>query len=257
MELIDTHAHLTFDELVADVDQVLSRSRLVGVRKWITVGTDSEHNRKAVELTRMHEGIFAAVGIHPHHAKDVTSDDMALLRELAQEEKVVAIGETGLDFHYNFSRQDAQRQIFRAQLDMAAEFNLPVVVHCRNAFEETLAILTDFTGKLKGVVFHCYSEGAPQAEALLERGYFLSFTGIVTFNSGNQVREAAAIVPTDRMMIETDCPYISPVPVRNQRPCEPALLIHTAQKIAEIKQIPLDRLALELSNTSKTFFGIS
>lgn len=257
MELIDTHAHLTFDELAADLDRVLSRSRVVGVGRWITVGTDSEHNRKAVELARTHEGMYAAVGIHPHHAKDVTSDDMALLRELAREAKVVAIGETGLDFHYNFSKQDAQREVFRSQLKMASEFDLPVVVHCRNAFEETVAILAEFTGKLKRVVFHCYSEGASQAKILLERGYFLSFTGIVTFTSGGQVREAAAIIPTDRMMIETDCPYISPAPVRNQRPCEPALLIHTAQKIAEIKQMPLDQLAFELSGTSRGFFGIA
>ncbi len=256
MELIDTHSHLTFDELRKDVDQVLSRSRVAGVTTWITVGTDSENNRSVVELAAEYDNLYAAVGIHPHHAKDVGTEDIALLKELARNEKVVAIGEAGLDFHYNFSGQDAQRRIFCAQLDLADELDLPIIVHCRDAFDETLAILNDFAGSLGRVVFHCYSGTVEQTRMLLDRGWYISFTGIVTFRNAEQTRQAVEIVPLDRMMIETDCPYISPEPVRNIRPCEPALLIHTAQKIAELKGISLPDLAGAVTATSRKFFNL-
>ncbi len=256
MELIDTHGHLIFGELAGNIDEVIGRSIEAGVSRWITVGTDPDQNEKVLALLGKYDNLFAAVGFHPHCAKDISDDDLAALREYAQEDKVVAIGETGLDYHYNFSKQDAQKHIFGAQLRIAEELGLPVVIHCRNAFDDTLAILNEFAGQLKNVVFHCYGGTREQTEMLLEKGYYLSFTGIVTFKKSDDVRAAAKLVPLNRMMIETDCPYISPEPVRNKRPCEPAMLIHTARKLAEIHDMPLEDFAAAVTRTSEEFFNL-
>lgn len=256
MELIDTHAHLTFKELASDIDAVLSRSVAAGVTKWITVGTVPGEMNLAVDLAARHENMWAGLGYHPHYAKDVSEADIELLKELCANDKVVAIGETGLDFHYNFSAEDAQKQLFRTHLEIAAEFDKPVIVHTRNAFDPTMDILAEFDGKLKDVVIHCYSGTEEQTKLVLSRGYHVSFTGIVTFKGSPETRRAAAMVPLDRLMVETDCPYISPTPVRNQRPCEPAMLVHTAQQIADGKSITLEEFAEAATATSRKFFGI-
>ena len=256
MELIDTHAHLTFPELESQVDDVLARSREAGVVGWVTIGTDAEQVVKAVELAERFENMYAAAGIHPHYAKDVGEGDIERLREVAVTGRIVAVGETGLDFHYNFSGQDMQRDLFRQQLQIAADTNLPVVVHTRNAFDESMAILGEFEGRLKNVVIHCYGGDAEQTELVLGRGYHISFTGIVTFKKSYELREVAKMVPLDRMMVETDCPYISPTPVRNQRPCEPAMLVHTAATLADLHGLSLEEFAERVTATSKRFFGI-
>jgi TatD DNase family protein len=232
MELIDTHCHLTFEQLAGEIDAVVERSMAAGVGGWITVGTDPQHNRKAVDLANRFENMYAAVGIHPHDAKDVTAQTMSELKELAQSKKVVAIGETGLDFHYDFSPRQDQRRVFEAQLEIARELNLPVIIHSREAFDETIDILEQFIGlkgRLKGVVFHCFGGSAQQARIVLDHGFYISFTGVVTFKNAVNAREAAKIVPTDRLMLETDCPYMSPVPMRNQKINEPDLMVHTAR----------------------------
>ncbi len=179
--------------------------------------------------------MYAAVGIHPHEAKDGDAAALAELKHLATQDKVVAIGETGLDFHYNFSKPPDQRRVFVAHLEIARELNLPVVVHSREAFEETVEILDHSGVGLKGVVFHCFSGSAEQAQQLLDRGYYLSFTGVVTFKNAEATREAARVVPLDRLMVETDAPYMSPEPVRKQKPNEPALMVHTAKLLADLK----------------------
>ncbi|MEJ2702916.1 MAG: TatD family hydrolase [Sedimentisphaerales bacterium] len=174
MELIDTHCHLTFEPLADDIEGVLERSESAGVASWITVGTDPQHNRKAVELADRFERMYAAVGVHPHDAKDVTGQIIAELRELARSEKVVAIGETGLDYHYNLSPHAEQRRTFTAQLEIARELNLPVIIHCREAFDEAMSILEQYIrveGRLKGVVFHCFSGSAEQARIVLDHGF--------------------------------------------------------------------------------------
>jgi len=166
MELIDTHCHLTFEQLAWEIDEVVQRSIAAGVTGWITIGIDPQHNRQAVELASRFENMYTAVGIHPHDAKYVTVDTMDELKELARSEKVVAIGETGLDFHYDFSPRQDQRRIFEAQLEIARVLNLPVIIHCREAFDETIDILEQFIGlkgRLKGVVFHCFGGSAQQA----------------------------------------------------------------------------------------------
>ncbi|MBN2593694.1 MAG: TatD family hydrolase, partial [Sedimentisphaerales bacterium] len=239
MELIDTHCHLTFEQLAGDIEAVVERSRTAGVTGWITVGTDPQHNQKAVELTNRLENLYATVGIHPHDAKDVTVKALTELKELASSEKVVAIGETGLDFHYDFSPRPDQRRAFEAQLEIAQDLNLPVVIHCREAFDETIDILEHFIsvkGRLKGVVFHCFSGSAEQARIVLDHGFYISFTGVVTFKNAVKTREAAKIVPTDRLMLETDCPYMSPEPMRKQKINEPALMVHTARFLAVLKE---------------------
>jgi TatD DNase family protein len=259
VELIDTHCHLTFEPLADDVEGVLERSKSAGVTSWITVGTDAQHNRKAVDLANRFENMYATVGVHPHDAKDVTGQIVAELKELARNEKVVAIGETGLDYHYNYSEHAEQRRTFAAHLEIARELNLPVVIHCREAFDETMEILERFIGlegRLKGVVFHCFSGSAEQARIVLNHGFYLSLTGVVTFKNAAKTRQVAMSVPTDRLMLETDCPYMSPEPMRKQKINEPALMMHTARCIAELKEMPLPDFAQATTDTSKNFFGL-
>ena len=256
MELIDTHCHLTFEELAGDVDAVVERSRTAGVTGWVTVGTDTQENKKAVELAGRFDNMYAAVGIHPHEAKDVTAETTAELKEQAQNEKVVAIGETGLDFHYDFSPPADQKKVFAQQLKIAAEINLPVIVHSREAFDETIDILKQYVAAVEKVVFHCFSGSAEQAKVVLDNGFYISFTGVVTFKNAEAIRRAAEIVPLDRLMIESDCPYMSPEPMRKQKVNEPALLVHTAGFLAELKAVDLADFAQAVTATSRAFFGL-
>ena len=256
MELIDTHCHLTFEELAGDVEAIIERSRVAGVTGWITVGTDTQQNRKVIELAERHENVYAAIGIHPHDAKNVTAGTIAELQKLAQNEKVVAIGETGLDFHYDFSPRQDQRRAFVQQLKIATELNLPVIIHCREAFDETMEILERFGCGVKRVVFHCFSGSAEQAKIVLDYGFYISFTGVVTFKNARKTRQTAGIVPVDRLMVETDCPYMSPEPMRKQKVNEPALMLHTARCLAELKGMDLGDFAEEVTATSRAFFGL-
>ena len=257
MELIDTHCHLTFDGLIQDIDGVITRSKAAGVTGWVTVGTDMQENLKAVELTEKYENMYAAVGMHPHDAKDVTDDTLARLKELARYEKVIAIGETGLDYHYNHSLHEDQRRVFAEHLKIAAELDLPVIIHCRKAFEETMEVLDSHAGRVKKIVFHCFSGSSEQAKIILDKGYYISFTGVVTFKNARIKQEAAKIVPTDRLMLETDCPYMSPEPMRKQKVNEPALMLHTAKYLAELKGMNLTDFANAVTATSRAFFQIS
>jgi len=259
MELIDTHCHLTFEQLAWEIKEVIERSVAAGVTGWITVGTDSQENRKAVELSERFENMYAAVGFHPHEAKDFSGETIAEMKELAKSEKVVAIGETGLDFHYNFSNESDQRRAFAAQLKIAREVNLPVIIHCREAFADTMDILEQFIrleGRLRGVVFHCFSGTAEQAKTILGYGFYISLTGVVTFKNADEIRRAAEIVPTDRLMLETDCPYMSPEPMRKRKINEPALMIHTAQHLAELKEMDPADFAEAVTTTSRNFFAL-
>jgi len=259
MELIDTHCHLTFEQLAWEIDEVVERSVAAGVAGWITVGTDPEHNLKAVELAGRFDNMFAGVGIHPHDARDVTAETMVKLKELARNEKVVAIGETGLDFHYDFSPRQDQRRVFEAQLEIARQMNLPVIIHSREAFDETIDILEQFIGlkgTLKGVVFHCFGGSEHQARIVLDHGFYISFTGVVTFKNAEKARQAAKIVPADRLMLETDGPYMSPAPMRKQKINEPALMVHTARFLAGLKEMDENDFARAVTATSKSFFGL-
>ena len=256
MELTDTHCHLTFAPLAGDVAGVVARSRAAGVSRWITVGTSLEDSRKAIELAGQYDGMYATVGIHPHEAKSADTSALEELKRLGRSDKVVAIGETGLDFHYNFSKQPDQKRVFEAHLQIAGELNLPVIVHSRNAFAETMEIL-DHSGRgPRGVVFHCFSGSAEEAKLVLERAYYVSFTGVVTFKNAEKTRDSARVVPLDRLMVETDCPYMSPEPVRSQKPNEPALMVHTARLLAQVKGVELEDLARATTRNAMTFFNL-
>ena len=256
MDLIDTHCHLTFYGLIENIDAVITRSIAMGVTEWITIGTDIKDSKKVIALAEKYENLYAAVAIHPHDAKTVTLDTIAELKNLARNPKVVAIGETGLDYHYDHSLHEDQRRIFAEHLEIAADLNLPVIIHCRKAFDETMQILNSYAGRVRKVVFHCFSGSAEQAKLVLDKGFYISFTGVVTLKNAEKTRRAAEVVPLDRLMLETDCPYMSPEPMRKQKVNEPALLIHTAKFLAGLKQIPLPDFASAVTNTSRDFFNL-
>jgi len=256
MNLIDTHAHLTFTELAGSIDDVLDRSRAAGCSKWITVGTDAEHNEQVVKLAQKYDNLYAALGIHPHYASEYKETHLQRLVELVGSGKVVAIGETGLDFHYNFSKQDAQRDLFKRLLEIASLTRLPVIIHSRNALDETMRLIETVADKTTKFVFHCWSGTIEETRAIIDKGFYISFTGIITFKNAELARECVKTVPLDKMMIETDCPYMSPEPMRKQKINEPALMIHTAKKIAELKGIDLETLDEQLAVNTKEFFNI-
>jgi TatD DNase family protein len=254
--LIDTHAHLAFEPLINDIDAVLRRSIEAGVTRWIAVGTNIDENKKSIELAEKYDNMYVAVGIHPHEAKDVTEEKLAELGKLASHPKVVAIGETGLDFHYNFSELSAQKEVFKDHLAIAAKLSLPVIIHSREAFDDTMQILRQQGGGIEEIVFHCFTGTADQAKVILDKGWHISFTGVVTFKNARDVREVAEVVPPDRLMLETDCPYMTPEPMRKHKVNEPALMIHIAKFLAELRGISFKELTTAATATSRKFFNI-
>ena len=256
MDLIDTHAHLTFEQYTDTLSEVLNRSKAAGVSRWVTVGTNLEDSEKAVSLAGENPQLYAAVGIHPHDARTVTDSDIRRLKELATDEKAVAIGETGLDFHYYYSDQQSQENVFKQHISLAAELDLPLIIHSRNAFEQTLDILENAAALPKRIVFHCFSGSAEQAQELTDKGFYISFTGMVTFKNAHAARQAVQAVPARQIMVETDCPFMSPEPMRKQRTNEPALMIHTARKLAELKEIDEEEFADLTTATAEQFFSL-
>jgi len=257
MNLIDTHAHLTYPELEIQIEDILARSRSAGVTGWITVGTDRPHIEKAIALAGRFDGLTAGVGFHPHYANEVSDADIAFLKQAVQSPKVVAVGETGLDYHYDNAVPDNQKRIFRAHLDIAVQCQKPVILHTRDAFDDSMAILAEYQGRLKNVVVHCYGGTLEQTHVVLDRGYYISFTGTVTFKRSDALRSIAKTIPLDRLMIESDCPFISPEPVRRIQPNEPSLIVHTARCLAGLHGIELETLAEQMTQNSRRFFGLA
>jgi TatD DNase family protein len=243
--VIDTHAHL---DALDDPAGAISRARAAGVNRIVAIGSGLESARVTVELARHEEGVFAAVGIHPHQAADGES-----LEELARlvNGRVVAIGEIGLDFYRDYAPRDDQRRVFADQLRLAAELDKPVIVHSRAADEETAAMLADFTGP---VVLHCFSSPGLLPTAL-ERGYYVSFAGNVTYPKAADLREAAVQVPAERILAETDCPYLAPQPVRGKTN-EPAYVVHTVAALAETRGEDEDELARQIDANAAAVFGL-
>ena len=256
MKLIDTHSHLTFEEFLPQLDGVLDRSREKGICTWITVGTDMLENANVVQMVSMIDGVYGTVGFHPHCAKEVNSAMLKVMRAQASNERIVAIGEMGLDYHYDFSPRNIQQHIFRTQLDIAVEKQMPVVVHSREAFDDTVEILSGYVDKLPAVIIHCFGYGAEEAKIFVDMGFYVSFTGVVTFKNADSTREAALEVPMDRILVETDCPYMSPAPLRKERVCEPSFMIHTASKLAEVKGVSLEEFAKVTTETACKIFGL-
>ncbi len=258
--LTDTHAHLDYPDFAGDFDAVLARAQEAGVRRVITIGTSIDSSRRVLELARLHDGVHAVVGIHPTDLRDAdTADVRPALRELAAASSVVAIGETGLDYHRlpedlmeAQKVKERQATLFRQQLDLAAELNLNVVIHQRDAWEDTLAILSPYTGRLRGV-FHCFGGTPEQAAEAAAMGHLVSFTGIVTFKNAGGVRQSAASVAADGFMVETDCPYLAPVPHRGGR-CEPWHARLVAECIAEVRETDLGSVAARTERVAEEFF---
>jgi len=237
MRLFDTHVHLLDEKFDEDRASLIETLPSLGLEGMIEVGTTVADSRKAAQLAADVDYIYAAVGIHPHEAKDASADYLAQLEALAAQPKVVAIGEIGLDYHYDFSPRDVQQRVFSEQLAFAGRIGLPVVIHMREATQDTLAILREHPG-LKGVM-HCFSGSAETAEILVDMGLCVSFTGSVTFKNARKTVEAASVVPLNRLMAETDCPYLSPEPVRGRRN-DPSNVRHVLQKLADIKGISFE-----------------
>ncbi|MCX7721917.1 MAG: TatD family hydrolase [Verrucomicrobiae bacterium] len=266
--LYDTHAHLDFPEFANDLGDVVARARENGVEKIITVGTNLASSKHAVALAERFPWVYAVVGWHPNDADDAPADVKSALRELAAHRKVVALGETGLDYHRLPGSHDGeaslareqkirkQKELFKQHLELAAELGLNVVVHQRDAFEDTLSMLRPFAGRIRAV-FHCFGESPARLEQVLALGAFVSFTGIVTFKNAEVVREAVYATPLDRLMIETDCPFLAPVPYRGKR-CEPAHLREIAFAVAQIKGCSIETVSNATCENAEAFFrGLS
>jgi TatD DNase family protein len=282
--LIETHAHLDYPDFANDLEDVLRRATDASVTRIITIGTSVESSRRAVDLAEKYPNVFAAIGVHPTFAEDAGEDVTTPLRELAKSPRVVAIGETGLDYHHlpsielakerktqvfakalQTSTEDQieaqihdgaykskQASLFQQQLDLAVDLGLNVVIHQRDAWSDTLDLMQPYTGKLRGV-FHCFGGSLEQANEVLDWDHLVSFTGIVTFKNGATVRQVAAQVPLQKLMVETDCPYLAPVPFRGKR-CEPAHTRIVAEAVATARGLPLEEVAEATTETAEKFF---
>src|SRR5256714_1599135 len=282
--LIETHAHLDYPDFAPDFDDVLRRATEAGVTRIITIGTSIESSRRAIDLAEKYPNIIAVIGVHPTYVQESEDDVITPLRELAKSPRVVAIGETGLDYHSLPSMEAAkdkkvqvfanalqgeteeqidasiedgaykakQAMLFEQQLDLAVELGLNVVIHQREAWDDTLQIMQPYTDKLRGV-FHCFGGTREKGEDVIALDHLVSFTGILTFKNGASVREVAAQIPLNKLMVETDCPYLAPAPFRGKR-CEPAYTRLVAESIASARGVPLQELAEATTKTAESFF---
>lgn len=259
----DTHAHLDYDDYQPDFAAVLARAQGAGITKIIAIATDFKSSRRALALAETHEMIHAAVGWHPGNAQEAPADIRSELRELARHPKAVAIGECGLDYYRLPSAQggsgdaDAlykrkQAEIFQQQLEVAVELGLNCIIHQRSSFDDTFAQIQPFARQTQGV-FHCFGESVGRLQQILSLGWLVSYTGIVTFKNGQNIRDAVAATPLDKFMLETDCPYLAPVPFRGQR-CEPAYVKEISETVAQVKGCSLNELSLATCRTTHQFF---
>lgn len=250
--MIDSHCHLTDPRLHSQLDKVLLRASAAGISRMITIGTNPEDHLAAISLCRRHANIRCVVGIHPNYCHEVEFDEVAKLRETQRDPSVVALGEMGLDYFHKFAERSLQHRFFEAQLSLAQELNRPVVIHSREAIADTLAIMKGFPSVQ--AVFHCFTGTVDEATRILDAGYLLGFDGPITFKKNDVLREAVKRTPRDRLLVETDAPYLSPEPMRGQKINEPALVVHVAATVAKQSGISVgevDRITTE--NTTRFF----
>jgi TatD DNase family protein len=242
--LFDSHCHLDAAYFPAGADEVLARAETAGVGGFVCIGVgrDLGPARAAIALADRKANVFAAVGVHPHDADTVDAAMIDELRALARHPRVVAVGEVGLDFHYDHSPREVQRGVFRSMIALAREVKKPIVIHTRSAAADTLAILDEEGARETGGIIHCFSEDRAFAECALDLDFDLSFSGILTFKNATAIREAARFAPADRIMVETDSPYLAPVPLRG-KPCEPSYIVHTARSLADIRGVSAEDLS--------------
>jgi TatD DNase family protein len=250
--MIDTHCHLTDPRLFGQLPDVLARAAKAGVERMVTIGTGLEDAAVAIDLCRTHANVRCTVGIHPNYSQSASVADVQWLGELEKNPTVAAIGEMGLDYHYERAERSHQRVMFEAQLALAKEAGKPVVIHCREAVEDTLAIMKDFASV--PAVFHCFTGSLSEAERILAAGYLLGFTGVVTFKKNDELREVVRFAPADRLLVETDAPYLSPEPVRNEKINEPSFVVHTARVVAEVKKISLEEIDRITTDNALRFY---
>jgi TatD DNase family protein len=260
----DTHAHLDYPDYAPDLAEVIARAQASGITKIISIGTSLASSERAIALAEKFPNVYAAVGWHPTEALSAPDDLHPALREMAKHPKVVAIGETGLDYHHlpsgkpgsnaadDMRYKNRQADIFRQQMEVAAEFGLNCIIHQRTAWDDTIAQMKPFTGKTRGV-FHCFGETVERMRQVFAIGSLVSFTGIVTFKNAQNVRDAVAAAPLGRFMLETDCPYLAPVPYRGKR-CEPAYVKEISETVAQVKNCSLEELSSATCKTAKDFF---
>jgi TatD DNase family protein len=259
----DTHAHLDYPDFASDISQVIERARSSGIEKIISIGTDFDSSRRAIQLAEQFENVFAVVGWHPSDAMKAPDEIRGELRELAKHRKVVALGETGLDYHRLPSQTSAtisedeiyklkQANIFRQHLEVAAELKLNCVIHQRDSLEDTLAQLEPFAKNVRGV-FHCFSNDTETMRRILSLNSLVSFTGIATFKNAQNIRDTIAATPLGKFMLETDCPYLAPVPYRGKR-CEPAYVKELSEVVAQTKNCSLEELSVATCETAREFF---
>jgi len=256
LSLIDSHAHLDLPEFNSDRDAAIQRALDSGVEKIITVGIGIHECRQALKLAGQYPFIYATLGIHPHNAAGLDLAMLDFIEKNATRPKVVALGEMGLDYYRNLSPQEAQKRCFRAQLDMARSLKKPVVIHDRDAHDDTMAILREEKASEIGGVLHCFSGDAAMAFACIDMGFYISIPGTVTFKSAAVIQEVVRQVPLEHLLIETDCPFLTPVPHRGKRN-EPSYVRLVAEKIAEIKKLPLADVARITTGNAQKIFQIS
>lgn len=255
LQLTDTHAHLNDPAFQHDLNEVLDRARTAGVRTIICVGSDLKTSAEAVELAAQREGIYAAVGVHPHEAKSADEQTWKAIRLLAGRPKVVALGEIGLDFYYYNSPPEVQIAVFRQQILLARELGLPIIIHDRDAHEEVYRILCEEKAGDVGGVFHCFSGGLDFAGKCLDLGFYISLAGPVTFKKAGELLRVACEIPLERLLVETDAPYLAPVPYRGKRN-ESAFIVETAKKVAETRGMEPEELAAATSNNARKLFSL-
>lgn len=257
LPLFDTHAHLDFDRFEEDFDEVLVRAQAAGLQHIVTIGAGAGATSvdRAIRIADKHDWIYATVGVHPHDASVVTDEVVQAVRDASDHPKVVAIGETGLDYHYNRSPRDKQREAFSQFVAMAVEVDKPVMVHTRDADEDTIRILREGGAEQCGGIIHCFSSSTWLADCALEMGFYLSFSGIVTFKGAQNVHEVACSAPLDRILVETDAPYLAPIPRRGERN-EPAFVNYTLRRIATLRGMEPEELARVTTENAKRVFGI-
>jgi TatD DNase family protein len=250
--LVDSHAHLQWASFDKDREDVIKRAREAGVEQIVNIGFDIGGSRRAVELAEKHEGLYATVGIHPHNASQLNQEVLNELRKLSQKRKVVAIGEIGLDYYRNLSPRETQKKAFEAQLVLAEELRLPVVIHDREAHAEIWEMLSKFKGKVYGIM-HCFSGSRETAEQYIESNFYVSLAGPVTFPNSYRLHEIVKCIDLKKLLLETDSPWLAPQDMRGRRN-EPAFLTFIAKKIAELKEIPLSEVVEATTENAKKVF---
>jgi TatD DNase family protein len=248
----DTHCHLTDPRLAEQLDGVLARAAAAGVNRMVTIGTDPADWDAVVTLTKSHAHIRCAIGAHPNYCHEIEKEQLSLLRGFAQNPAVVALGEMGLDYHYDFAPKARQAEFFETQLDLARELDKPVVIHCREAMNDCLSIIRAHP-KVKAV-FHCFTGTQAEADEIFQLGHLIGLGGVVTFRNAGELRQIAAGAPGEQILMETDAPYLSPGPMRKQKTNEPAFVIHTAAAVAAARGIELEQLDQQTSRNAATFY---